>query len=424
MSLEYNEEEEKGDDSIAGAKVISFDTELNLTEEEKARLIFHSFANLINVLLDAVGKCRVALNMVDDGVFEETLRIVTEIGKSLSSISNTIALLFKLPILKTKIVQEIDQAKKTFTEYEQKQMAISGSSFTPISKAFWKDIRWIENNLLPIVEIRTKELTQRLTLPGDAWVMYKTETLRKNMETVLLAVAKGTIMVSGIVFREEDRKVATDMLVDLEFRGVQEGSIHLPPVFQDVMRDLIMNARKYSLPGATIKARMINDGTKLMIEVKDNGLGIEESEITHIIEYGVRGSNVAHRRTLGGGFGLTKAYFFTKQFNGTFTVASGIGVGSTFTLLIPCPSSFRLMLPAGTHPHTSVIDKTNARSASAEVKRKDIPVEKSAFASTPKDNQMERRRAMNQKHSSSATSSATPSSSTHMPSSPLSTSYT
>jgi hypothetical protein len=49
-------------------------------------------------------------------------------------------------------------------------------------------------------------------------------------------------------------------------------------------------------------------------------MGIDEEEISHIIEFGVRGSNVANRRTMGGGFGLTKAYFFTKQFDGSFRV--------------------------------------------------------------------------------------------------------
>jgi hypothetical protein len=49
-------------------------------------------------------------------------------------------------------------------------------------------------------------------------------------------------------------------------------------------------------------------------------MGIDEEEISHIIEFGVRGSNVANRRTMGAGFGLTKAYFFTKQFGGSFKV--------------------------------------------------------------------------------------------------------
>lgn len=381
MSSTIDEDAQEEFEEETAMKVVSFTTELTLTEEEKARLIFHSFANLLNVLLDVIGKCKVVLNIVDGAVFDETLRIVSEIGKSLTSITNTIGLLFQLPALKVKIVQELENAKQLFTQYEKSQSSVSGTKISSISKSFWKDVRWIESSLLPIVEIRTKELTQRLTLPGDAWVMYKIETLKRNMETVLLAVAKGTVAVSGIVFKEADRAQPTDMVVNLSFQGVQEGSIHLPPVFQDVMRDLIMNARKYSLPGASIDASMVNDGTQLILTIKDNGMGIEEGEISHIIEFGVRGSNVASRRTLGGGFGLTKAYFFTKQFNGTFTVASAIGVGSVFTITIPCPASFRLVLPP------KPVAATPETYKEGKIK---VPLERSAFTATPKDNEAAR----------------------------------
>jgi signal transduction histidine kinase len=47
--------------------------------------------------------------------------------------------------------------------------------------------------------------------------------------------------------------------------------IQTPPVFQDVFRDLVMNARKYSFPGGDVEASMINDGKFLTIEVSDNG---------------------------------------------------------------------------------------------------------------------------------------------------------
>jgi signal transduction histidine kinase len=52
---------------------------------------------------------------------------------------------------------------------------------------------------------------------------------------------------------------------------VEPGLIQLPPVFQDVFRDMIMNARKYSLPGGDIQAFMVNDGKDLTIKIIDHG---------------------------------------------------------------------------------------------------------------------------------------------------------
>ncbi|KAA6388932.1 MAG: putative sensor histidine kinase [Streblomastix strix] len=282
--------------------------------------------------------------MVDGNIFDKTMKLISEIGKSLKSIPDTLAQLYRLPFLKEQILAEIKQAKVIFTEFEKSRTSAS-SAAKSISKQTWKDIYYIERTLLPIFGIRTKELTQRLSYPDNAWVMYQTKTLLHDLQTILIAVAQGSSIVSGIVFSKAQRTNPSDMVVEIEYKGLNEGSIHFPPVFQDVMRDLIMNARKYSFPGGVINAKMINDGSKVTIEVKDNGMGIEEDEIQHVIEYGVRGSNAANRRSMGGGFGLTKAYYFSKQFNGSFTVKSAVGVGSTFIITIPCPTQFHIIHP-------------------------------------------------------------------------------
>ncbi len=42
-------------------------------------------------------------------------------------------------------------------------------------------------------------------------------------------------------------------------------------------------------------------------------------------------------RTVGGGFGLTKAFLLTKQYGGTFRIASALGVGTRIRIVIPRP---------------------------------------------------------------------------------------
>jgi signal transduction histidine kinase len=41
---------------------------------------------------------------------------------------------------------------------------------------------------------------------------------------------------------------------------------------------------------------------------------------------------------MGGGFGLTKAFFVTKQFGGRFWIASRLGYGTQVRLWIPRPA--------------------------------------------------------------------------------------
>jgi signal transduction histidine kinase len=92
--------------------------------------------------------------------------------------------------------------------------------------------------------------------------------------------------------------------------------IVMPPVLQDVLCDLVANARKYTTPGGRIYAGLADDGSSLHLVVEDTGCGIPEDEIRGVVKWGVRGSNVLHIKSNGGGFGLTKAYIATRDMEG------------------------------------------------------------------------------------------------------------
>jgi signal transduction histidine kinase len=104
---------------------------------------------------------------------------------------------------------------------------------------------------------------------------------------------------------------------------------------QDVLRDIIANAGKYSDPDGKISAGLHDDVEYLRIVVKDEGRGIPENELESVVNYGERASNIGNTQTMGGGFGLTKAYFMTKQFGGRMWIASYLGKGTTVTIHIP-----------------------------------------------------------------------------------------
>ena len=48
------------------------------------------------------------------------------------------------------------------------------------------------------------------------------------------------------------RKEQQDYYIDFKFETAGGGTLLMPPVFQDTMRDLIANARKYTAPGGSI----------------------------------------------------------------------------------------------------------------------------------------------------------------------------
>lgn len=100
---------------------------------------------------------------------------------------------------------------------------------------------------------------------------------------------------------------------------------------RQIISNLISNALKYTKKG-TIKvvSKVIND--KIVIEVIDTGIGIEEKKLDQIFRkyYTVDGDNTK----VGFGLGLHISQLLAKQIGGKLSVKSQLGVGSTFSLQI------------------------------------------------------------------------------------------
>jgi len=160
---------------------------------------------------------------------------------------------------------------------------------------------------------------------------------KHNFVELFAAIEKNSKGRYFIVFNIAS-KSPNDYIVDLNIESIEGTVIYMPPVLQDVLRDIVANARKYSNPGGRISAGLLDDGEYLKIVVKDEGRGIPADQVTDVVNYGKRASNVGDKDTMGGGFGLTKAYFITKQFGGRMWITSEEGVGTTIRIQIPVQS--------------------------------------------------------------------------------------
>ncbi|MGC9451419.1 MAG: sensor histidine kinase [Oceanipulchritudo sp.] len=173
---------------------------------------------------------------------------------------------------------------------------------------------------------------------GDrlAWQGIPREAFPNTLRQFLRATEK----VSGGRFRfiqAPAPKAADAYWIDFRIEG-PEGAIHAPGILHDTIRDLAGNARKYSEPGSSILIDLESEpGGNLRLSVSDEGMGVPEEEMEKIVQFGYRGTNALDKRTMGGGFGLTKAYQLCRRFNGRFFIESEIGRGTRIemTLLPP-----------------------------------------------------------------------------------------
>ena len=96
-----------------------------------------------------------------------------------------------------------------------------------------------------------------------------------------------------------------------------------------VYRNLIMNSLQATPPRGRVIVRTLRERDQAIVEVADTGCGIPKERLDTIFEDFV----TTKRRGLGLGLAISKK--IVEQLDGTITVASEVGVGTTFTLKFP-----------------------------------------------------------------------------------------
>ena len=100
-----------------------------------------------------------------------------------------------------------------------------------------------------------------------------------------------------------------------------------------ILSNLISNALKHTSKGSiTYGYRLINDGQEVEFFVTDTGSGIAEKDMDNIFNtYMSRDAETQN----GYGLGLALCKIIVEKMNGTISVASKLGEGSTFKFVIP-----------------------------------------------------------------------------------------
>lgn len=102
-----------------------------------------------------------------------------------------------------------------------------------------------------------------------------------------------------------------------------------------VVLNLLMNACKYTGPPKIIRVGAHDRDNRVIIEVEDNGIGLAAGEAKRIFQPFYRAAPNGRPETGGLGLGLAIARQLVGQHNGTITVSSRPGKGSTFTINLP-----------------------------------------------------------------------------------------
>lgn len=108
-----------------------------------------------------------------------------------------------------------------------------------------------------------------------------------------------------------------------------------PDRLHQVLLNLIVNGLRHGGEDAHVTVRLGRDENDVIIDVIDDGKGMDKETAEHIFERFYREDSSRTRDTGGSGLGLAIVKTLVDQHDGTITVDSAPGEGATFTIRIP-----------------------------------------------------------------------------------------
>jgi len=165
----------------------------------------------------------------------------------------------------------------------------------------------------------------------------------------LLDLAKaeaGKLVVRPVEFEVQNlfgalRGMLRPLLVSESVALVFEDPEDVPPLYTDegkvsqILRNFISNALKFTERGEVrVSARLVERG-EIRFEVADTGIGIAAEDQEQIFQEFAQIDSPLQRRVKGTGLGLPLTRKLASLLGGHVGVASELGVGSTFTAVIP-----------------------------------------------------------------------------------------
>ena len=129
-----------------------------------------------------------------------------------------------------------------------------------------------------------------------------------------------------------------DLAVDVPRQGMR---LTADPVrLSQVIANLLTNAAKYTDVEGRIELSAWRDGHEIVLQVKDNGMGIRPELLPKMFDLFIQGARSADRAEGGLGIGLTLVRSLVHMHGGTVVALSeGPGKGSAFVVRLPAAAS-------------------------------------------------------------------------------------
>ena len=175
----------------------------------------------------------------------------------------------------------------------------------------------------------------------------------------------GNITVHLTMIIEAYRDYARSCNIDLYFFAKEVVEMDFVPDYvSKVMNNLLSNAFKFTPEYGKVSVSVWREGNRLLLDVSDTGEGMDRETLSHIFEPFYQAETEV--RNIGTGVGLALVKQIIDAVEGSITVESTVGKGTTFHIHVPIHNDSKRKVPHEMIDSTPLLPENEATPADSE----------------------------------------------------------
>lgn len=230
-------------------------------------------------------------------------------------------------------LKRLEQVRKDFVANVSHELRTPVTSIKGFSETLIDGAHTDQATLLSFLEIIHTESNRLEMLINDLLDLSKVEQAGFQVHALPTDMKKVITRAEEMLSRRIEEK---NIRLDLQLEPIiVQGD---PDRLLQVMMNLLINAITYSSSETSITVKLYEKEKHAVIEVEDQGIGIEASEIERLFERFYRVDRARSRNSGGTGLGLSIVKHLIEAHHGKVDVESTVGVGTKFTIQLPLGS--------------------------------------------------------------------------------------
>lgn len=177
-------------------------------------------------------------------------------------------------------------------------------------------------------------------------IIYKQSTNLQRLIDDLLKISKleanDAVIIEEMSLDELGDEVCDDIAIEIKNKNLNlvkdfdrvKAKVN-GEMIKEAMMNLLTNAIKYNRDGGEIEFKIAKEDGFALVQISDNGIGIEEELLDRIFERFYVVDNSRSKKISSTGLGLSIVKHIVEAHGGRIEVTSEIGKGSTFTIYLP-----------------------------------------------------------------------------------------